>query len=180
MPRTPTAPPDDKSCWRRVLAAVHPDSGGDHETFVWLQNVRESLCSCGSPDSSRRREGSSPVTPSATVADEQPDRIPYDPHLGAVEEFGMLTRHALSVGQRAGYPYRGPLSLLVNCPVDDHGRGAASQGRGATYKQLALISHRLGWSKSERSRWYDPARSVPLSERHANHIIGKISGKRAA
>jgi hypothetical protein len=27
--------------WRRILARAHPDSGGDHELFVWIQNVRE-------------------------------------------------------------------------------------------------------------------------------------------
>jgi hypothetical protein len=31
-----------------------------------------------------------------------------------------------------------------------------------------------GMSGSERARWYSVARAVPLSQRHAGHILGKL------
>lgn len=33
--------PLDKRMWRKVLAAVHPDAGGDEELFKFLNEVRE-------------------------------------------------------------------------------------------------------------------------------------------
>ncbi len=90
-PRPCAAPPDDKRLWRRVLALAHPDRGGDSEAFVWLQNVRESLCTCKVTEaalcSSRRREGSTSSSP---------DRVPYDADLGAEPEFWTLTHRALA------------------------------------------------------------------------------------
>jgi hypothetical protein len=53
-------------------------------------------------------------------------------------------------------------------------QGVATQRRGASYKQLALIGHLVGLSKEERVRWYELARFLPLSEAHANHIIKRL------
>ncbi len=39
---------------------------------------------------------------------------------------------------------------------------------------MAAIAHRLGMSKPERIRWYRIVESVPLSDRHARHILGKL------
>ncbi len=168
-PRTPTLPPTDPRMWRRALARLHPDSGGCHELFVWGMVVRDLVC----------RDA---PTVSGTTGPETPgehDRVPYDPAFGFVDEFVTLTMRALSVGQHAEEPYRSVLRLLIDCPADGHGRAAAKQERGATYRQLAAIAHKAGMSKGQRYRWYELARSVPLSEKHASHIIGRL-GRRAA
>src|SRR5215218_7876446 len=41
MARTPTRPPTDRGMWRRLLARVHPDAGGDDELFVWAKSLEE-------------------------------------------------------------------------------------------------------------------------------------------
>ena len=106
---------------------------------------------------------------------EDPERIPYDPALGYEGEFCTLTMRALSVGRRAEEPYRSVLALMIDCPASEHGRQAAHQCRGASYKQLAFMGHMLGWSKAHRARWYEIARSIPLSEKHASHLIGRLT-----
>ena len=40
-PRTLPAPPDDKSMWRKLFARTHPDTGGDHELFLWARELHE-------------------------------------------------------------------------------------------------------------------------------------------
>src|SRR5829696_2161929 len=34
-------PPTDRAMWRRLLARVHPDAGGDDELFVWAKSLEE-------------------------------------------------------------------------------------------------------------------------------------------
>ena len=75
---------------------------------------------------------------------------------------------------------RVPFPDLADCPADGHGRAAERQERGATYRQLSRIAHDAGMTQGERRRWYDLARSIPLSEKHASHLIGRIGGRRAA
>ena len=108
--------------------------------------------------------------PRAYASVEYARRVPYAASLG--EEFAALTARALSVGRHAEEPHRSVLALLVDCPAD-HGRE-----RGAAYEQLAAIAHDAGMSKAQRVRWYDLARCVPLSEKHALHLIGRL--RRAA
>jgi hypothetical protein len=48
------------------------------------------------------------------------------------------------------------------------------QQRGASYKQLAYIAHLVDMTKPERQLWYGVAESIPLSDRHAAHIISKL------
>jgi len=95
-------------------------------------------------------------------------RVPYV----HADEFVTLTERALSVGRHAEEPHRSVLALLIDCPAD---RG---HDRGAAYEQLAAIAHAAGMSKQERARWYEVARCVPLSEKHASHIIERL--RRAA
>ncbi len=164
-PRTP-APLLDRSYWRRLMSVVHPDrDGGDSELFIFLQSLREHVeeCSGGSIAAlhpSRHREDSK--------------RIQFDQDLGAEAEFTTLTMRALSVGQHAEEPYRSVLMSLIDCDATGHGRRAARQCRGASYKQLAAIGHRFGMSKTQRCRWYEVARSIPLSDQHAHHILGRL------
>ena len=36
--------PNDNRMWRLLLARLHPDSGGDHELFVFASTVRDAVC----------------------------------------------------------------------------------------------------------------------------------------
>jgi hypothetical protein len=49
----------------------------------------------------------------------------------------------------------------------------------SSYKQLAYIGHLVGMSKTERSGWYRVAESVPLSQRHAGHILSHLQREAA-
>jgi hypothetical protein len=46
--------------------------------------------------------------------------------------------------------------------------------RGASYKQLAAIGHAVEMTKRERVGWYRVCESIPLSDRHAGHILSKL------
>jgi len=132
--------------------------------FIWGTSVRDYVLDrvAGDPFS-RGRENA-----------EYTERIPYDPDLGYIDEFVTLTARALSVGKHAEEPFRGVLGKLIDCPAHTHGRAAAKQERGASYKQLAYIGHLAGFGKVERPRWYELARSIPLSEAHAGHLIARL------
>lgn len=167
-PRTLAPPPTNNRMWRKTLALVHPDRGGDHEAFVWLSSLREHFeeCPTGHPSKAAR----------STIA----ERVPYDEALGYPDEFVNLTLRALSVGRHAEEPYRSVLGLLLDCPVVGHGRRAEKQCQGASYKALAKVGHLCGWSKAEGVCFYDLARSIPLSQAHVGHILGKLSREAAA
>ncbi len=161
MPRTPTLPATDKSMWRRVLARLHPDSGGEHELFLWGTVVRDLVCAGGS------RQGPPRTAP---PPDDKP-RVPFPDFA----DFASLTARAL---ERAavGDGYGRILGLLSDCrPLEhlDH-----EQRRGASYKRLAAIAHTAGMSKAERIGWYRVAEEIPLADRHAGHLLSKL--KRAA
>ncbi len=169
-PRTVAPPLDDPRLWRRLVARTHPDAGGDHELFIWCGVVRNAVCGVElrveskpqpSDNPSRRRENSTPT-------DDKP-RIPYP----AGTNFEAATRRAL----RVGGPYAAVLSLLADCYPLPH--LAHEQERGATYKRLAAIAHTWGMTKAERIGWYRVAEDLPLSNRHAGHILSKLK-KQAA
>ena len=50
---------------------------------------------------------------------------------------------------------------------------------GATYRTLATIAHAAGMSKEQRVGWYGLCESIPLSQRHAGHIMGRIKREAA-
>jgi hypothetical protein len=162
MTSTPTLPPTDRSMWRKLLAKAHPDAGGSHELFIWTANVRDMVCGEAEPvpDTSRRREGS--------TRSQGGDRVPFETRLS----FDALTRHAL--GLELEEPFASLIELLADCYSSQDTTLYKQQYRGATYKQLAAIGHAIGLSKPERVRWYRIAESIPLSQRHAGHILGKL------
>ncbi len=41
-------PLDDPAMWRRLLASLHPDTGGDEELFVWATSLRQHAETCSS------------------------------------------------------------------------------------------------------------------------------------
>ena len=168
-PRTATLPATDGAMWRKLLSRVHPDAGGEHELFIWTRAVQEHVLALGSfagEDPGYRAAGES-------SAPGQPDRVDFPPFV----DHDLLTAHALKVAAEVGQPYAGVLRLLAGC-VSLPGFEGQEQ-RGATFKQLALIAHRAGMSKRERSGWYEIAARIPLSQRHAGHLIERL-GERAA
>ncbi len=167
MARTPTLPPDHPGMWRRLVARTHPDAGGDHELFIWTGALRDAICggeiSGGGPDRTP------PQAEQDAVA-----RVPYPPGT----DFEECILEALKVADsEAGTPYGPVLALLANCrpaPEQD-----PEQERGAYYKRLAAIAHLWGMTKEERIGWYRVAEAIPLSDRHAGHILGRLK-RRAA
>ncbi len=55
----------------------------------------------------------------------------------------------------------------------------ARADRGANYKCLAAIAHAWGMTRAERIGWYRVVEELPLSDRHAGHILARLK-KRAA
>jgi hypothetical protein len=156
--------------WRKLLGRAHPDAGGSHELFVWAGALRELICDGElrmgpepepRDNPSRRREASTQRT---TQADDNP-RVPYP----AGAHFEEVTRRAL----RTEGPYASVLSLLSNCFPLPH--LAHEEARGASYKRLAAIGHAHGMTGPQRSGWYRTAESIPLSDRHAGHILSRVS-----
>jgi hypothetical protein len=171
MPRTtPLVALDDRTYWRRLLATVHPDRDhGDHELFVFLTALREHVEVCGGELCVESKP--SPSRPSYSPPDDKP-RVPYPgPWPGA--DFEENTRRALKLEG----PYCSVLSLLVDCYPLEH--LAYEQERGASYKRLAAIAHTWGMSKEKRTGWYRCAESIPLSDRHAGHILSKLKRQAA-
>ncbi len=165
-PRTPTHPPNDKSMWRRLISRAHPDVGGEHELFVWATATRDVVCGgeLGGeiPRRSPRRE------PSREAASSDVDRVPFD----SFADFSVLTHRAVTMASAGSYAPL--LRTLADCYPATDGPLYDQQRLGATYKQLAAIGHRAHMSKAERVRWYRLAESIPLSQRHAGHILGRL------
>lgn len=159
-PRALTAPPDDRSMWRRLVARAHPDTGGSEELFVWANHVRTVLCGGELGPEIPRREAST----------DDVARIPFDPSI----DFSELTRRALKLAEEVGDGYGALLELLSDCEPPPMQKTGAWALRGASYKRLAAIGHSVGMSKAERGEWYRIAEAVPLSDRHAGHILGRL------
>jgi hypothetical protein len=156
--------------WRRLLARAHPDAGGRHELFIWAGAVRDVVCSlslpgAGNPEPedhpSRRRD---PSTPGAT------ERVPFD----WFADLEVLTDRALTMAAAVAEPYGYLLRQLADCYPAADGPLHDQQRRGASYKALAAIGHRVGMTKAERVQWYSIVEAVPLSQRYAGHILGKL------
>ena len=165
MTHTPTKPAADKLMWRRLKARVHPDAGGSHEDFIWVASIEELVCS-GLLKETPAPVPSSPRPESTPNSD--PDRVPFS----SAVPFAALTGHTLQIAASRSDVYGDLLTLLADCLPLDHMR--REQERGASYKQLAAIGHKVGMDVKERSRWYRVAESIPLSGRHAGHIISKL------
>jgi hypothetical protein len=170
MTRTPTHPPTDGGMWRRLLARAHPDAGGTHELFIWTGAVRDVVCSLSlragaSPEPedhpSRRREPST---------NDDPARVPFDEDA----YLEVLTDRAVTMADAVAEPYGYLLRQLADCHPLSVGSLHDQQRCGASYKALAAIGHQVGMTKAERIQWYSIAESVPLSQRRAGHILGKL------
>jgi len=165
MSRTQTAPPTDARLWRLLLARLHPDAGGSGELFVFAQGVREAV---DAPPAPRQSCGRCSSAQRGTC--EEPARIPFDADLDPL----ALSRRALTLVEELEHPYSAVLRLLANCAPATHGRPQLQERRGATYRTLAAIAHAANMSYSERLQWYRVAEGIPLSDRHAGHILGRL------
>lgn len=162
-PRTATLPATDGAMWRKLLARTHPDAGGEHELFIWTRELQDHVLALGPGEAPERgstyaREDSYP----------RGDRLDFPPYV----DHDRLTARAVELADEVVEPYAGLLRLLQGC-VSLPAYGAQEQ-RGATFKQLAFIAHRVGMGKRERAGWYEVAASVPLSQRHAGHLIERL------
>ena len=149
------------------MARAHPDTGGNHELFIWAGRVKKLVCGGEFGTTERQwRETSSKDTAEC---------IPFDSYA----DFEVLTSRAVAMATAVAEPYGYLLRYLVDCypvlegPLDDQ------QRRGASYRMLAAIGHRVAMSKAERVQWYRIAESIPISARHAGHILSRLK-RRAA
>ncbi len=164
--RTVAPPPTDRSMWRRLLARTHPDAGGDGDLFVWTRELQEKVCGRQEEEEpgSRRRDPPPPA---------EPTRVPFDEAPG----FEALTEKAVEMADEVEPVYARLLRLLGSCEEVEEGYLLDQQHQGATYRTLAAIGHAAGMSGAERADWYRIAESIPLSQRHAGHILGKLKEK---
>ena len=176
MTRTPTAPLNDKKMWRKALAKAHPDAGGDHNLFIWMQAARDAMCDGGANQTTPpppRREP--PQSPQDEHREDHKESVPFD----ASTPFDVLTRRALKLADDFVEPlYADLLRLLEDCEEAHTGALKRQQERGATYRQLAAAGHAAGMSTGQRVRWYHIAEDIPLSRRHVGHILSRL--KRSA
>ena len=170
MPRSVAHPPDDPRLWRRLVARAHPDTGGDHDLFLFAQAVREVVCG-GEPDP-RAYKRPRPNTSPADAA----ERVPFSPF----EDFDALSEKVLEVAEDVPEVYAYLLRLVEDCHAVEDGPLYHQQNRGATYKQLAAIAYRAGMSKAERVQWYRLAESLPLAQRHAGHLLDLLHRRQGA
>lgn len=129
--------------WRRLRARCHPDGGGDHELFVWVDVLQAAL------------EGK---LSGRVGAAESSARQPPPPPENYVARFikGCLTVH------------RGALEPLVSW-WDTFGEYDKSPP--ATPKQIARIAHSVGMTSSERYSFYDTCEAFGLSRAAASYLI---------
>ncbi len=148
--------------WRRLLALAHPDRAGDHDLFIWAASLREHVAG-DFPDPPIHEH------PRRTTTADSP-RVPFRGDL----DHEALTRRALDLAREVPSAYAWLLRLLSDCYPSSSGRLLAEQGRGASYKRLAAIGHLAEFDQEGRGRWYRIAEEIPLSDRHAGHILSKL------
>jgi hypothetical protein len=100
--------------------------------------------------------------------------VPFD----EFADFEVLTDRAVTMADAVAEPYGYLLRQVADCYPVSEGPLYDQQQRGASYKRLAAIGHQVGMSKEERIGWYRVAETIPLSDRHARHILSRL--KKAA
>lgn len=172
MSRTLTALPTDRGYWRKLLRVVHPDHSGDHDLFVWVTALREHVAGDyiepvvdDRPRRARYRDYSA----------SESERVPFDYY----SDHDALTDRAVAMADAVAEPFASLLRSLAGCYRAEDGPLYYQQRKGATYRQLAALAHRVGMSKAERVQFYRLAESIPLSARHAGHIFDHVQERAA-
>ena len=148
--------------WRRLVSRAHPDTGGDHDLFIWTMATRDAICGGElGPEIPRPKRTSSSAA-----------RIPFE--TGTYTPFVALKNRALEIAHEVEDPYKHLLYALLDCVEAEDGPLYKMQNQGATYKSLAAIAYKSGMSQAERVQWYRICESVPISQRLAGHILSKL------
>ena len=168
MTHTPTLPPDDRGMWRLLVSRSHPDAGGDHELFIWTVATRDAVCGELVAEIPR-------VERWAPSTQGTGERVPFDEDAS----LEILTDRAVAMAEAVAKPYGFLLRQVADCEPAEDGPLRDQQRCGASFKSLAAIGHRVGMTKAECIQWYRIAESVPLSQRHAEHILLRLK-RRAA
>jgi hypothetical protein len=164
MTHTPTLPPNDRSMWRLLVSRSHPDAGGSHELFIWAVATRDAVCGGELEAEIPRVEQRAPST------QDTGERVPFD------EDASLegLTDRAVAMAEAVAEPFGFLLRQVVDCEPAEDEPLHDQQRRGASFKSLAAIGHQVGMSKAERVQWYRIAEVIPLSQRHAGHILSRL------
>jgi hypothetical protein len=172
-PRTlAPAPPQDRRFWRLLLRRAHPDTGGSHDLFLWTQSVREYVAGDAPEEPPPRARRQPPPHPPTGE-----DRVAYSLDFEKYGSFTEVTQAALLIGETLPQPFSGLLCLLADCAEvgEDDPIHHRAQHVGATYRSLAALAHKAGFTKAERVRLYRIAEQIPLSERHCGHLHKKLA-----
>jgi hypothetical protein len=176
MARTPTHPPTHPGMWRRLVSRAHPDTGGDHDLFIWTMATRDAICGgeLGPeiPKRERRDDRQDDRPRRKTWSSSSAARIPFE--TGTYAPFVALKNRALEIAHEVEDPYKHLLYALLDCVEAEDGPLYKMQNQGATYKSLAAIAYKAGMSQAERVQWYRICESVPISQRLAGHILSKL------
>ena len=176
MTRTPTLPLDDRSMWRRLVGRSHPDAGGSHELFIWTAAMRDAICDGELGGETPRREHyEQPSRGRDTSTTSAGDRVSFD----RFSHSEVLRDRAIAMASAVAEPYGYLLRQVADCYPAQDGPLRDQQRRGASYKSLAAIGHAAGMTKADRVHWYRIAEAIPLSQRHAGHILSRLK-RRAA
>ena len=176
MTRTPTLPLDDRGMWRRLVRRTHPDAGGDHELFIWAVATRDAICGGELGEEMPRRERrEQPYRWREAPTSSTGERVPFDEDAS----LEILTDRAVAMAEAVAEPYGYLLRQVADCYPAFEGPLYDQQRCGASYKSLATIAHRVGMTKAERAQWYRIGEAVPLSQRHAGHILSRLKRRTA-
>jgi hypothetical protein len=175
VPKTLTPAPTDRAMWRRLMARCHPDQGGTDDLFVWVRELQQHVA--GDDVVPPRREN---VPQRRTTTADSP-RLDYTDAFNKAESFAELTAQAVALADTLEEPYGSALKLLEDCHelAEVAGIMYRQQHQGASYRSLAAIGHKVGMDKQARSYWYRIAEAIPLSQRHAGHILSKLQDEAA-
>jgi hypothetical protein len=166
--------------WRLLLRRCHPDAGGTDDLFIWARELREHVTGDRVEDwRSRTRQERRQPPPHPTSSAR--DRIDYAVAFDRAASFGEFTERIAALADSGEVPERfaALLRLVRDCYEAHDGPLHRMQHEGAPYRTLAAIAHAAGMSKDQRVGWYRLCESMPLSQRHAGHIMGRIKREAA-
>lgn len=160
-----------------MLRLAHPDHGGEHDLFVWVQALREHVAGDYIEDARTTYQRREPPPHPTSGAGDRLDFTDAREH----PSFEDLTAHAVSMAASVDEPYAGLLRTLASCYPASEADTALyrAQHVGATWKQAAYIAHLVGMSAEQRRAWYGICEEMPLSQRHAGHLIAELQARAA-
>lgn len=154
----------DKSMWRKLRAKCHPDSGGQHELFIWVDELREQVSILAWKLESHADEYKKIIQENQELrerlAEYESCSAPYDDE---PEESEIIRR--ISSLRRCHRDALIPLQEWAETweSIDSSGP--------ATGKQIAYIAHLYGMDNGERYDFYDVCESIGLSKNGAGWLI---------